>query len=72
MRITLAATAALAFFVGAHPVIPPGPYRFDAKGDCHAATGMVIAPAFCRMAPQGCRDPKTRHVTKCPSGSHRP
>ncbi len=50
MRSMLSITAALAVFAGAFAVIPPGPYKFDAKGNCHAASGMMIAPALCHSA----------------------
>jgi hypothetical protein len=63
--LVIAAVAALAFATlaspasaGRHPLVPPGPYRLDDTGHCHAANGQFVAMNSC--APHGataeCRD----------------
>lgn len=71
---TLAIISAVAMLIGgpafAAPKAPaPGPYKLDATGRCHAATGGFVTKSLCTApppaAPKHCKDPKTKKFTKC-------
>ena len=65
--LMLAAVAAFAFANVASAADPAGPYKLDAKGKCHAASGQFVKAALCKPAatPKHCRDPKTGKFAKC-------
>lgn len=68
MKLALSIAVALVLAVGSASAA--GPYKLDAKGKCHDASGKFAKQTLCTApaataAPKHCKDPKTHKFVKC-------